>query len=337
MATFYTESQALTFLEQTFGDVSLTSDGKNASVICPYCKEENKKQGKQTVKQKLAIRTDDFRHHCWVCGEKGRNLLPILRRFYPHAVNEFRLRFYRETDGGFGDSKDSTIKPKEELRLPDGFLLLAENTENPHPQVQEALGYLESRGITYRDLWYYKFGVAPNDINQQRRIIVPSFDEKGNLNYYTGRSFYPNSKRKYIDCDENEEPIYSKQNIVFNESKICWQNELAITEGPFDLVKCDDNVTCILGSNFSQDSLLYSKIMYHGTPILLALDNDMMHKTNKLGRMFTYCNIPTRILSIPKQYKDVGEMSKKEFLLAKKNARFWTPEWSLLAKINSMF
>jgi len=340
MGSFYTDGSLIDFLDNVFGGGSVTggTNNLNYNTVCPFCKEENKKLGKATIKEKLAIKIPEGFVKCWVCGEKGRNLLPILRRFYPHAVNEFRLRFYKEIDGSnFGDNKDTTIKPKEALKLPDDFHLLAEHIENPRPEIQEALRYLESRGATYRDLWYYKFGVAPSDENQQRRIIIPSFDEIGNLNYYTGRSYSHFYKKKYIDCDEGKESFFSKLNIVFNESKIDWSKELTITEGPFDLIKCDDNVTCILGSNFSQDSKLYSKIMYHGTPILLALDNDMEHKTNKLGRMFSYYNIPTRILNIPKQFKDVGEMSKKEFLSAKKKALLWSPEWSLLAKINSMF
>jgi hypothetical protein len=334
---FYTESQALTFIEKTFGDASVTQDGKNASVVCPRCRETDKKTGKVTVKQKLAIRTDNFASHCWICGIKGRNLLPILRRYHPQAANEFLVKFHKEieTSRAYVATTDLTAK---ELFLPEGFMLLVEHLDNPHPQVQAALAYLESRGLAYRDLWYYKFGVIPGHAKMNRRVVMPSFDEQGRLNYYTGRSFVPTTFRRYMDCDEQTDGSSpTKLNTIFNENRIDWTKELTLVEGPFDLVKCDDNVTCMLGSNFSEDSLLFSRILEFGTPILLALDSDMQIKTDKLARMFSQFGIVVRVLQLPQGVKDVGELSREVFIELKNSAPKWSSELSLKNKIAQIF
>ncbi|NIT99670.1 MAG: toprim domain-containing protein, partial [Nitrosopumilaceae archaeon] len=47
-----------------------------------------------------------------------------------------------------------------------------------------------------------------------------------------------------------------------------------IVEGVFDLFKCNDNATTILGSTLDTDYKLFEKIVVYNTPILLAFDND---------------------------------------------------------------
>ena len=85
-------------------------------------------------------------------------------------------------------------------------------------------------------------------------MILPSFDCNGNLNYYTARSIDTDIKMKYMNSK------VSKTEIIFNEINLNWQKEITLVEGPFDMVKCDDNSTCLLGSHLPVNSLLFQKI-----------------------------------------------------------------------------
>ena len=59
---------------------------------------------------------------------------------------------------------------------------------------------------------------------------------------------------------------------------IDWNRELSIVEGPLDLLKTNDNATCLLGSALNEDFKLFQKIVDNKTDI----GND---KTKKLGRL----------------------------------------------------
>jgi len=323
---FFTQSDAITFIEKIFGNVQLTNNGLNATVVCPKCKIT-----KGTAKKKLAIRTDDFKMHCWSCGFKGRNILYLLRRYSPGAVPEYMVKFHQENITEYPlDVNQENIY----LKLPDGFELLAENINNPIPNYQNSINYLYSRGLSERDLWYFKFGITTKDKRFYRRVIFPSFDRTGHLNYYTGRSINPKEVKRYYDCEEG---TFDKNSIIFNESKIDWKEPLTIVEGPFDLAKCGYNTTCLLGNYLSEESLLFSRILQHSTKIILALDNDMQPTQQRLAKMLSEFDIQIFLLPIPANKKDVGELSKTEFeSLIKTNLVPWNNMSNLIYKLRML-
>ena len=182
--------------------------------------------------------------------------------------------------------------------------------------------------MTRRDMWYFKFGVSVFN-GFRRRVIFPSYDAEGNLNFYTGRDIDGDRFPKYLNA-----PV-DKKEMVFNDLFIDWDKEVALVEGPFDLVKCNDNATCLLGSFLARDSLLFQKIIEHKTPILLALDPDARLKTIKIARSLLEYDVPVRMLDHG-EYDDVGDMTKQEFLRRRQDAKPWNNTQGLLAKIQNM-
>ena len=177
-------------------------------------------------------------------------------------------------------------------------------------------------------MWYYKLGTCTSG-RFRRRVIVPSFDFEGKLNYYVARAIDDDVVQRYANAK------VPKIEIVFNEINIRWDKELTIVEGPFDLMKCNDNATCLLGSGLSSDSRLFNKIITHQTPVLLGLDKDMQDKTQKIAKKLYEFNVPVRVLSIGDK-DDVGEMSKREFEQARKHARVWSNDDMIFHMIDSL-
>ena len=312
-----TTEQKILFIKEVFGPAHLMSDGINVHVMCPSC-------GKSPKKKKFVIRLDNDLCHCFVCGLKGRTLAPIIRKFGSRE----NLAFYNENFLG----ASSTIEDSEEqflkISLPPDFTFLANYQDAKDPDVRDALKYLKSRGMTERDFWYFKFGICFEGA-YRRRVVMPSFDAKGNLNFYTGRSIDDTHYMKYQNSKVN------KTDIIFNELNIDWHRELTLVEGPFDLVKCDDNSTCLLGSTLSKDSYLFQKIAENKTPVVIGLDSDAEEKTIKIAKALYDYNVEVKILDLGSK-NDVGEMSKKEFLKAKKSATPWSTKGSLLSKISTL-
>jgi DNA primase len=310
-----TISARLNFLKVAFNGIAGGSDGVNYAVKCPVCKN--------TEKRKLAIRIDNGKYKCWVCSTKGNNISTIIRKYKP--------AHYSESQRIFGSGKiviEEEHVHVENVRLPYGFTLLASNLKNPDPDVRAVIKYAMSRGLTHADLWYFRLGTCASG-KHRRRCIFPSFDGEGVLNYFVSRAIDDVLAMKYINS------WTKKQLIIFNEINIDWTQELVLVEGPFDLTKCNQNATCLLGSALSKYSHLFQKIVENNTPVVLALDSDMQKKTHEFAKRLHSYGIGIKTMSLG-EFNDVGEMSKEDFLKAKKMSSHWQPNDRLLFLIKNI-
>ncbi len=288
------------FYESVFGSGRMARNCKNFDVKCPICdpKDPNKK--------KLAIHTDDDRVHCWVCGFKAHNLASLVRRFGSREqLIEYRDKFMPEGSysSPFVDEVDD--RPAK-LALPKDFKLLATSGVND-PDVLAIRKYMATRRISDRDMWFYKLGYSEQPI-WKRRVIVPSFDAKGEINLFVGRAIDKFRKPKY------EMPDGERKHVIFNEINVNWTQRLVLCEGSFDMMKCGDNAVPLLGSDLNEESALFSAIVANGTPIALALDADMRAtKMPRIAARLAVYDIDVIIVTVP---DDPGEMSKQEFRAA---------------------
>jgi hypothetical protein len=281
------------FLEKIFGrnNVKISRDQKNFSVACPIC---NKSNGKL----KLAIRVVDDVCHCWVCGWSSRSFLPIVIRYFKNYSDEYRIIFKNNSNPSlFEDNVQNNT-----LKLPDGFKLLSLFEQEEKLENYKFFAYLKKRSIDTDDLWKYKLGIA-SEQKYFNRIIIPSFDIDGNLNYFTSRSISSKSFMKYLTCGR------SKNDIIFNELYLDFAKPVKICEGPFDMFKLGSNTTCLQGCELSEDSKLFNTILLNKSEVVLCLDSDMRYKTQVLAKTFHEYDINVKILDIGNNH-DPGEMSK---------------------------
>lgn len=305
----YDDKLILTIIKHYFGNVSVAKDRDDVSVVCPDIKCSSHRRSKR----KLSINLKSGASHCWVCGSHFHLRILLKMYFGVNASLELKdVEKVSQNSCSFFSRESQAIE--ENLTLPHDFFLLCNNVNSIDPDVKACLNYLRFRGLRERDLWYFKFGMSFLK-KFRRRVMMPSFNELGELNYYIARSI-DGKKPKYINSN-NE-----KTNIIFNELNLSWNRILTLVEGPFDLVKCDDNSTCILGSELSEKSALFKKIVYHKTPILLAFDSDASHKMRKVGELLSKYGISLKIIDLGHR-KDVGEMTKEQFLSSKNHAKCW--------------
>ena len=256
-----TLTEKIRFIEGLFGKGILASNSKNFDVVCPLCP---KKQARS--KPKLAIRTEDDAWHCWICGNKGSSLASLIYKSCGvGAYTEYCARFLDPSRQQ--RTRVEIDKLPEEIRLPRDFRLLA-TASSVDPDVRSLKYYLSDRGLTERDLWYFKLGMS-DDPRWKRRIIVPSFDANGKLNYFVARTI---DKKRFPKYDN---PEVHKTKIIFNELNIDWGRRLTLCEGSFDMFKCGDNAVPLLGSELNEHYALFTAIIVHKTPVTLALDADV--------------------------------------------------------------
>ena len=334
----YTEGQFVEFIESCFGDVARTGTGDttNYTCICPVCRES---KGKEYTKKKLAIKLVGDAHlvKCWVCGYKSKNLLYLIKKYRPAFLENYLRKFLTAKNLSHTDEKN--ILPKEdEFCLPSGFTLLATCLSSDASNSFRIKPYLSYLRMRYPDefsdtmLWKWKFGIALKDEFYRNRIIMPSFDASGNLNYYTSRAIDGRMFPKYLN------PNVAREDVVFNELDIDWQKPLVIVEGPFDLVKCPKNSTCLLGSELTEEYRLFQKVVVHQTPVILSLDSDETgrRKTEIIANMLYEYGVTVRIVSYPKNIKDPGDLSIKEFIDLTNEAKLYSKVYSIKNKIANL-
>ena len=270
--------------------------------FCPYCKHH---------KKKLSVNVDKDFFKCWVCDTSGRAIRRLVRRFGSYQQLQTWDELNGKTDISTFDEIfefKCTTDPLQRISLPDEFVTL---TGKDHPaSAKHVKTYLEKRGITQNDVLRWKMGYCVRG-PYEGRVVVPSFDEEGYVNYFVARS-YDDNWRKYMN------PSLSKD-IVFNHLYIDWDSDIILTEGVFDAIKAGPNSIPLLGSTLRENSKLFQEIVKNDAAVFIALDPDAEKKSLRIIKTLLSYGIETYKIDVT-GYEDVGEMTKEEFLKRKDTA-----------------
>lgn len=275
--------------------------GNEYLFYCVFCKHH---------KKKLSLNLEKGKYKCWICDAAG----PIQRLVRKHGTF-LQLQVWRELTGQveiadfdnlFAQQETETVE-EQLISLPEEFVSLC-NRNFSLTSVQ-AKNYLQARGIEKDDILRWKIGFCPTG-EFAERIIVPSFKLDGKCNYFVGRT-YAKHWKKYLNPPQSRD-------IIFNELMIDWDEDVILCEGVFDALKIENSIP-ILGSTLREDSKLFAQIVKNDSAIYLALDPDAEKKIGLLIESLLRYGIEIYKVEI-NPYKDVGEMSKEEFLRRKGKA-----------------
>ena len=292
----------------------LTLKGNELAFYCPFCNHH---------KQKLQVNTETQKWHCWTCNSGGKKLTSLLRKL---DVDRKTISIIREIYG------DSNWTPQQEdadtkvfISLPKEFISLAEQPKGFNPEYKHAIHYLTERGITMKDIIKYNIGYCKEGL-YGRRVIIPSYNSDGSLNYFVSRSYYPEEKMKY------KNPPISK-NIICFESQVNWEEPIILCEGVFDAITIKRNAIPLLGKFPSKQ--LVEKIFMSGVDsIIISLDNDAINEALKAAEYFRKNGINVRMMYL--KDKDASEMGYEKFYEELKKTKEFSSEELLLNKINSL-
>ncbi len=257
------ENEALVeLLEDVLGDHGLHYPNRGQiSFNCPVCDDGRNKHN-------LEVNYIDNVYKCWSCGD-SEGTHGALGRIFDKYGNKKQKKLYNVL-------KPETVvkreKKKKTLKLPEGFTLFKDSSP-VYPVRRQAMNYLKSRGIT--DEMIEKFGIGFCDKGDHAgRIVIPSYNTKGELNYYIARSWNPMSRAKY------KNPEAEKDKIIFWENLIDWNKDIYLVEGVFDGLFVDNPIP-MLGKHMSE--LLFETIYKKAKAnIIICLDADAWENAVKL-------------------------------------------------------
>lgn len=258
---------------------------------CPIC-DEGRGKGNLEVNY--------FQHvfKCWSCGDIN-DMHGSLGKLIRTYGSKQHYKIYKVLEPEEFKPKKSR---KKQLKLPEGFMRF-KDTNPRYPVYKQAMNYLKSRGITDEMIEKFNIGFC-GEGTHSNRIIIPSYNKKGDLNYYIARSWLKYTKAKY------KNPEVPKDEIIFWEEHINWKKDIYLVEGAFDGLFLLNSIP-MLGKHLSEllFNTLYEKAKGN---IIICVDGDAwedgldIYHTLNGGRLYG----KIKIVKLPKD-KDVCDLGGK--------------------------
>jgi len=179
----FQKNKLVVLLNKIMGQEGKLINDHEITYVCKFHKAVN-----NVSRKKFGINLDTAEYNCFACGESGKSFKSLFKKLKVSPA------LYKELYGIIGEHfKPNYGKPKKEqelLKLPDEFLSIAVPSNSIC--YKHAVKYLKNRNITRDDVLRYNIGYCEEG-RYRNRIVVPSYDRDGNLNFFTARDFLNSS------------------------------------------------------------------------------------------------------------------------------------------------
>jgi DNA primase len=258
----------LQLLESVLGKGKTTS-GNNIAFFSPFTSH---------YKPKLEIDINTNHNgenpwHCWISDKKGRTISSLFKQMglpkerFDQLAKIIESSKYRNLD----DKKEVT----QTIQLPAEYIPLW--NKKTSPDFRNAIHYLTSRGVTIFDILKYRIGYCESG-EYSGKIVIPSYDCDGQLNYFVSRAFYKADKFKH------KNPKISKDIIGFDLT-INWSQPIVLCEGAFDAIAIKRNAIPLFGK-IIQPTLQKKIIEKRVRDIYICLDADALRNAIQIAERF---------------------------------------------------
>ena len=248
-------------------------------------------------KPKLQVNVKSGKWHCWVSGEGGHNFFQLFKKVKATKKHYDELKELSVDFVSYKYVPDT--KTNKEVKLPDEYTPIW--IESNSILYKHALKYLKSRGISEDDMIKYSIGYCEDGL-YSNRIIIPSYDEEGKLNFFVGRDVF-DSKLKYRNSP-------TPKNIVGFELFVNWEEPILLVEGALDAISTKINSIPLFGKTIMNN--LKRKILQKKVKTLyVALDNDAFKDSMKIVEGLMNEGIKVHMIKMTE--KDPNDLGYEKF------------------------
>lgn len=264
---------------------------------CPECSAE-KGLVDGDGKGNLEVNYKKDVYKCWACSEINNthgSIVKLIKRY----GNDKLLNEYRIFKPDVFKKEDTHIHVNS---LPKEYIPLYPKPMEECKNWEKAIKYLYSRGITDDIIKKYEIGYAKEG-KYRFRVIIPSKDEFGEINFYVTRA-YDNNKFKYLN------PQADKRELIFNEDKIEWDSTIYLVEGVFDHIVIPNSIP-MLGKFITEK--LFNKLQDKANGyVVILLDDDAYQDAINLYKKINTDNLYSRIriIKMPEGF-DISLVNQK--------------------------
>ena len=231
---------------------------------------------------KLGVSLGTGKWGCWVCPAKGSTVNGLFRKL---GTDEQKVRLSKD----LFQEKVHFQREKISLSLPKEFIPLTEpSTSFFHVKSKN---YLLSRGVTELDICKHNIGYCTSG-KYSDMVIMPSYNENGQLIFFTARSILNEPKRRF------DAPANVDKNVVFDENLINWNEPLVIVESKLDAIIVRRNAYPLNGKVLT-DKLKEKILNSNVKEIYSALDGDALNDVMRHAKYFINHGIDVYKVNIP--------------------------------------
>ena len=293
-------------IQNTFGEVNGYMQAEQVQVNCPRCQERDG-QYSPDGKFNLEINTAKRMFRCWKCDEpKFSGSLGKLIRLYGSHMDYEMYKSYAGIYHDYVNENEEDIEVVQ-VKLPDDMILFA-NMQAGNLEHFEAYNYMVNERKISRDiLLRYRIGFCTTG-KYANRIIIPSYDKHGGINYFVGRSYDPKEKKRKYD-----NPKSDKDKIIFNEGLVNWDSTVYLVEGVFEMLSFPVNIIPMLGKTISPTLYLKLKEMLPDVVVLLDPDayKNAVELIYQLQTIYVGCEEKIKLVKLPTE-DDLDELRRNK-------------------------
>ena len=247
-------------------------------------------------KPKLQVNIKNGKWHCWVSGQGGHNLFQLFKKV---KATKKQYQELNELSDNFSFEYVPTKQENKEVKLPDEYKPMW--TKSNSPTYKHALKYLKSRGVSQDDMIKYSIGYCEDGL-YSNRIIIPSYDDEGQLNFFIGRDIF-DSKLKYRNSP-------TPKDIIGFELFVNWEEPILLVEGALDAITSKVNSIPLFGKTIMNN--LKRKILEKKVKTLyVALDNDAVKDSMKIVEELMNEGIKVHMIKLTE--KDPNDIGYEKF------------------------
>lgn len=281
------QTEVVTILNKALKQSAKIRKGSDAVYYCPVCKH---------YKRKLEINTITGKYHCWVCGLSGTSLKTLFKKL--GLSSEYLGQIYKNTETYRKHPQDDIssilemfserkVEQTVQLVLPQEYRSFYD--DDLTLVGRHALKYLKSRKITKYDVLRYNIGYCDGG-QFHGRVLIPSYDSSGKLNFYSTRSVFEDAKMKYVNS-------YSSKDIIGFEMFVDYNQPITLVEGAFDAIAIRNNAIPLFGKTLS-NKLKSSLICNTVRKVNIVLDNDALFDSIRISEFLLKNNIETKVVKL---------------------------------------
>lgn len=276
---------------------------------CPKCVERDGWMEARKYNLECNLQKQVFR--CWKCDSMDEHMSGTIVKLIRMYGNEKLLQEYKDIIRAIRDSElyklnfssndfniDTSIIEKEDLKFPPSFRPFKEGKYYN----KGAMRYLNERGIGWDIINRYNIGFTEKEEDKEwkkssYRIIIPSYNEYDELNYWVGRDYLP--KKEGFTRVKYDNPDAKKKEIIFNENKVQWDADITLVEGPFDHIVVPNSVP-LLGKALNKEYKLYWDLITKANAnVNIMLDADAFHTVKEIYKFLNHGRLYGKVRYIP--------------------------------------
>ena len=278
------EQLVLGLLESVLGKGKPDKNKQDHAFHCPICNHK---------KPKLIVNIFTGQYNCWTChpATKGKTPVSLFKKLGVEKERMVEMKGYFKGDRTKIEDTEST-----RVFLPKEFISMTENDKSL--EYRRATVYLKNRGINESDVRKYNIGYCKEG-RYRNRVIVPSYDKNGQVNYFIARSFEKEPYQKY------DAPSVNKTEIIGLEYHINWTVPVILCEGVFDAIAIKRNVVPLFGKSITK-ALMLKLVESQVKTVYLALDKDALKEALTYSEQLI--NLGKEVYLIELQGKDPSDL-----------------------------